>query len=139
MKVKWTTITEDESTWPPENYFVVLNYGRGSTGAYRYKNHCDEWVMVILGDDDIELKCRSIAMKWRPMPKPPKEKEPKSPWNKVSHGYPSNGMAILIKKNGVGVSRWTYRFGRKKGEGDFMPIDAVELANKADEWMEIPE
>lgn len=131
MKVKWIEITKDESTWPPRNDTFLLEDPAPNRA-------CEEqsWGRINLS---AESMCKIYGLRWRPMPKPPKKKEPKSPWNKVSHGYPSNGMAILIKKNGVGVSRWTYRFGRKKGEGDFMPIDAVELANTADEWMEIPE
>lgn len=76
MKVKWTTITEDESTWPVDGRFLIGMIGEGAyvhtrigSQAYNESGHVY----------DMRL---NIGLQWRPMPKAPKKKDEKnkSPW-----------------------------------------------------------
>jgi len=64
MKIKWTTITEDESTWPPFGKRVVRADADGDEGTVQ------DWVF-----NKQEIALHFNQRQWRPMPKPPKKKE----------------------------------------------------------------
>lgn len=68
MKIPWTTITEDESTWPPEDKlsaFSKQKVCRREGASLRVTGYPESWI------HSIEL---CFGQQWRPMPKPPKKK-----------------------------------------------------------------
>lgn len=75
MKVKWTTITEDESTWPPQSRFSIV----GGNIISLVLKMCSKNTYLIythssLGYENGNIK-ELFGIKWRPMPKPPKHKK----------------------------------------------------------------
>lgn len=98
MKVKWTTITEDESTLPPYNERVLINTDDndssypvvlketiyGNSMANTNKSPDDRFF-----DDSLVYRPLNLYLgrQWRPMPKPPKlresQKSSSSPWKPI--------------------------------------------------------
>jgi hypothetical protein len=68
MKVRWTTITKDESTWPPRELPFLLSSTQNKTCMQR------SWNSMALSPQTIYT---IYGLQWRPMPKPRKKnKEP---------------------------------------------------------------
>jgi len=78
MKINWTTITEDKSTWPHNNANFNVNpikwfliYLKDETiRSYRdNENFCFDPAV------NLPIKIKDcVGKQWRPMPKPPKKK-----------------------------------------------------------------
>lgn len=69
MKVKWTTITEDEATWPPRKEFFILELGESIRDLF-----CNE-ELIYVRQEQLRFPSHVIGMQWRPMPKPPKRQQ----------------------------------------------------------------
>ena len=85
MKAKWTTITEDESTWPNEKKYIIINNGKKSCQGSWWTRYHDDMIMELYCNKYIKFPNEAIGWKWRPMPKPPKNKSGSD--NKRPCGY----------------------------------------------------
>lgn len=90
MKVKWTTITEDESTWPRVRLFLIENDGDGSRECFISGG------FLFVGPFKREFPDDCIGYRWRPMPKPPKKNKRCSCFysSNVFHHDPRTGNII---------------------------------------------
>lgn len=160
MKIKWTTITEDESTWPPEMVSFLLERDDGVSKCLFYKK-CDGLYIMKEGNTEIH---NYYGKQWRPMPKPPKKNnkwelikelidkryiitplgaddcksvKKQSPWNNI-YKPPNTDKRVLIRNKKcthytsgiIEESKWYIN-------GCSFELDSELL--KDSEWMEIPE
>lgn len=128
MKVKWTTITKDKSTWPPEKTRFLLETEESSSEHY--------WYDTLMHSSDTAVINWPFGKRWRPMPKAPKKQIKQSPW-KSKNIKPIPEHAILIKnKDGI-IFFGTFYFDDKwiqiKGINEYCELQDVT------EWTEIPE
>lgn len=86
MKVKWTTITEDKSTWPNEYFLIekeIINFIKKDIDLYSYAEcyQCLRWldgeIKFLLTNEKIEIK-NILGLQWRPMPKSTKKSKSES-------------------------------------------------------------
>jgi len=134
MKIKWTTITEDESTWPPEQKDFIANNSKKSFQSCWWERCRDDRIMEIFGNRFCKFPYEAIGIQWRPMPKPPKKKVKKSPWKSTSI-KPKLGSYFIVRGNGKIRGIYCYEM---IGYNNIPGITEIDF-NSWQEWMEIPE
>lgn len=61
MTIKWTTITEDKSTWPPLDKVVLLSDGQYFAGFLKTNGYGDFYIMVT---KSLEIIDDCIGIRW---------------------------------------------------------------------------
>ena len=61
MTIKWTTITDDKSTWPPLDTVVLLSDGLYFAGFLKTNSYGDFYIMVT---KSLEIIDDFIGIKW---------------------------------------------------------------------------
>jgi hypothetical protein len=103
MIVKWTTIAEDESTWPPNHVLVYVDRGDMSP---QFVKREDEY------DDNGDFFKRRVGQQWRPMPKPSKKKKVDPQWIRITYDrttWPKEGL--FFSKSPIGQECLMTRYG----------------------------
>lgn len=127
MKVKWTTITDDEATWPRGDKFVLfihlepMSFKIMGKGAYKCLDVNRIYTINLL-----------MGCQWRPMPKPPKRK--KSPWKSNFNELPNGNLERFVFMRNVSANPYDIPRCEKAKEAHYYSQNGITF-----EWMEVPE